>query len=47
MTEGGEILLNTVNMLDEQLYMSGPITMWVSGEFMLHQFSSPAFETSP
>ena len=44
-TEGGESLLNMVNTFDKEFYM--PITEWVSGEFMAHQFGCPAFETSP
>ena len=32
--EAGESLLKMVNTFDEGVYMGGPITKWVSGEFM-------------
>ena len=36
MNEGGESLLKMVNTFDEEVYVSGPITKWVSGESMPH-----------
>jgi hypothetical protein len=32
--DAGESLLNLVNTFDEEVYMSGPITAWISGEFV-------------
>ena len=31
--DAGESLLKLVNNFDEEVYMSGPITEWISGEF--------------
>lgn len=45
--EGGESLLNMINTFDDVMYMSEPITKWVSGKFMLCQFGCRAFDNSP
>ncbi|KAH0831287.1 hypothetical protein J3R83DRAFT_13923 [Lanmaoa asiatica] len=42
--EGGESLLKMINTFGEDVYKSGPITKWVSGEFILHQFGCRAFK---
>ena len=45
--EGGESLLKMVNTFDEEVYVSGSITKWVSGESIPHQSHWCTSETSP
>ena len=45
--EAGESLLKLVNTFDEEVYMSEPITKWVSGKFMYRQFGCRAFKIPP
>ena len=45
--EGGESLLKIVNTFDEEVYMNGSITKWVSGESVSHQSHCCASEAPP
>ena len=45
--EASESLLKMVDTFDQEVYASGPITEWVSGEFMYHSFDYHAFEFLP
>ena len=44
--DAGESLLQLVNTFDEEVYMNGSITKWISGEFMHHRFIFQQFGTS-
>lgn len=43
--DAGDALLGMVNTPDEEVYMCGPTTEWISGEFTLHQFGCCGFDS--
>ena len=47
MMDAGESLLKMVNTLDEQGYMNGSLTEWISGELLFNQFCCRVFEICP
>ena len=45
--DAGESLLKMLDTFGKERYMSGPLTKWISGEFVFNKFGCRAFETSP